>query len=76
MAIPPKVFAKIDLKETQRIVREEEQRIGAQDLSTFFTIKDPFGLEEGETLSLKEVKKLCPNYFVRGTIFQVSGQAK
>ena len=73
MAIPPKGLAKFDCRGTQQILREEEQRIGAQDSSTFLTIEGPFGLEKGEPLSLKEVKKLCPNYFVKGTIFQVNG---
>ena len=75
MAVPPEFLAEIDHAEAQRLYAAEEAHVGDQDLSIFFNIPDPDNLQ-GEPLSLKEVKKLCPNWFVRSTLFQVSGHAK
>ena len=75
MAVPPEVLAEIDHAEAQRLYATEEAHVGDQDLSTFFNVLDPDDLQ-GEPLRLKEVKKLCPNRFVRSTLFQVSGHAK
>lgn len=71
----PDVQAHLDHAESQRILREESLRVGDQDLSTFFQETEDIGLE-GEPLSLKQVRKLCPNYFVRNTLFKISGKAK
>ena len=68
MAIPPKVLAEIDHVEAQRIYAKEEAQGGDQDLSMFFNVPDPKDLQ-GKPLSLKEVKKLCPNWFVRSTLY-------
>lgn len=73
----PNVADDLDHAESQRILKEEQGRYGQQDLSTFF--QDPQEDEEdlqGEPLSLKEVKKLCPNFFVRDQLFHISGRAK
>ena len=75
MVVPPKVLAEIDHGEAQRLYATEEAHIGDQDLSIFFDVPNPNDLQ-GEPLSLKEVKKLCPNWFVRSTLYQVSGHAK
>ena len=75
MAVPPEVLVEIDPEEAQRIYIKEEHRVGAQDLSVFFNYEDPADLE-GEPLSLKEVKKLYPNWFVKTVLYQVSGHAK
>ena len=75
MAVPPEVLAEIDHAEAQRIYVQEENQLGTQDLSVFFNYEDPEDLQ-GKPLSLKEVKKLCPNWFVRTVLYQVSGHAK
>ena len=75
MVVPPEVLVEIDHAEAQRIDAQEETQIGAQDLSVFFNVKDPEDLQ-GKPLSLKEVKKLCPNWFVTSTLYQVNGHAK
>lgn len=62
----PDVQAHLNHAEAQRILREESLRVGDQDLSTFFQETEDIGLE-GEPLSLKQVRKLCPNYFVRNS---------
>ena len=49
--------------------------MGAQDLSIFFNYANPEDMQ-GKPLSLKEVKKLCPNWFVRIVLYQISGHAK
>lgn len=45
-------------------------------MSIFFEITDNDSELQGEPSSLKEVKKLCPNHFVRDTLFRISGRAK
>ena len=75
MEVPPKVLAEIDHAKAQRLYVVEEAHIVDQDLSIFFDVLDRDDLQ-GEPLSLKEVKKLCPNWFVKSTLFQVSGHAK
>ena len=75
MVVPLEVLAEIDHAEAQRLYAAEEAHVGDQELSIFFNVPDPDDLQ-GEPLSLKEVKKLCPNRFVRSTLFQVSGHAK
>ena len=74
-ALLPNVAEDIDHAESQRILTEEALRYGTQNLSTFFAQQEDPNLE-GEPLSLKEIKKLCPNYFLRDTLFQVTGKAK
>ena len=68
MVVPPKVLLEMDHAKAQRIYAQEETQFGAQVLSVFFNVKDPEDLQ-GEPLILKEVKKLCPNWFVRSTLF-------
>ena len=68
MAAPPKVLAKIDHAEAQKIYAKEKAQAGDQDLAIFFNVPDPKDLQ-GKPLSLKEVKKLCPNWFVRSTLY-------
>ena len=75
MAIPSKVIAEIDHVQAQRIYTKEEAQVGDQDLSIFFNVPILEDLQ-GKPLSLKEVKKLCPNWFVRSTLYQVNGHAK
>ena len=75
MEAPLEVLAEINHVEAQRIYAVEEAHVGDQDLSIFFNVPDIEDLQ-GEPLSLKEVKKLCPNWFVRSTLYQVSGHAK
>ena len=75
MAVPPEVLVEIDHAEAQRLYATEEAHVGDQDLLIFFNVPDPDDLQ-GKQLSLKEVKKLCPNWFVRSTLYQVSGHAK
>ena len=75
MAVPLKVLAEIDHAEAQRLYAAEEDHVGDQDLLIFFNVPDPEDLQ-GKPLSLKEVKKLCLNWFVMSTLFQVSGHAK
>ena len=75
MAVPLEVLAKIDNAEAQRIYAKEEAQVGDQDLSIFFNVPDPKDLQ-GKPLILKEVKKLCPNWFFMSTIYQVGGHAK
>lgn len=65
----------IDHGESQRTLKEESLRVGDQDLSTFFEEVEDAGLE-GEPLSLKQVQRLCPNHFVKETLFKISGKAK
>ena len=75
MAVPPQVLAEIDHAEAKIIYAKEEAQAGDQDLLIFFNVPDPEYLQ-GTPLTLKEVKKLCPNWFVRSTLYQVSGHAK
>ena len=75
MAVSPEVLAEIDHVKAQRIYAKEEAQVGDQDLLVFFNVLDLKDLQ-GKPLSLKEVKKLCPNWFVRSALFQVSGHAK
>ena len=67
--------AQINLDEAQQILREESLRVRGQDLSQYFIQTVPEGLE-GPPLKMTAVRKLCPNYFVRGTLFRISGRAK
>lgn len=71
----PDIQQLLDHDESQRILKEESLRVGDQDLSTFFEEVEDAGLE-GDPLSLKQVRKLCPNHFVRETLFRISGRAK
>ena len=75
-ALLPNVAEDIDHAESQRILTEEALWYGTQNLSTFFAPEQEDANLEGEPLSLKEIKKLCPNFFVRDTLFRVTGRAK
>lgn len=75
-ALLPNVAEDIDHAKSQRILTEEALRYGTQNLSTFFAPEQEDANLEGEPLSLKEIKQLCPNYFVRDTLFRVTGRAK
>ena len=77
VALLPNVAEDIDHAESQCILTEEALRYGGtQNLSTFFAPEQEDANLEGEPLSLKEIKELSPNYFVRDTLFRVTGRAK
>ncbi|KAI5075179.1 hypothetical protein GOP47_0009255 [Adiantum capillus-veneris] len=73
---PPNVDGELDHEESQRILREESLRYGAQDLSLFFVeAVEREGLE-GEPMKLEDVRKCCPSFFVKDILFRRSGRAK
>ncbi len=66
----------LDHGEAQRLLNADRERYGNEDFVILTQVdEEPEGLE-GEPLTLKEVKKLCPNHFVRDSLFRISGRAK
>ena len=66
----------LNYEQAQSIYLAEQIRCSSQDLTTIVLAQDEDDELEGEPLSLKEVRKLCNNHFVRNTLFRVSGNAK
>ena len=60
----------------EQIYHAEQIRCSPQNLAAIAQIQEDEAGLEGEPLSLKEVRKLCSNHFVRNTLFRISGNAK
>ncbi|WP_447387083.1 hypothetical protein, partial [Streptococcus pseudopneumoniae] len=71
----PGVDQLINHELAQQIYREEELRVAQGDLTALASSQEDENDLQGEPLSYRQCRNLCPNYFVRHQLFRVSGNA-
>lgn len=57
----------------QQIYREEEIRVAQGDLTTLAASQQDESELQGEPLTYRQCRQLCPNSFVRNSLFRISG---